>query len=108
MPSLRASLPTSAASRLASLRRPWSTVTAISFGFALSDLRQRAASSMSAVESGPPETASNKTGNCSRPEKSDLASDCETEEVSAVATLLFLRDVALHGRRRLGIFAADF
>src|SRR6185312_5045983 len=80
---------------------------AISFGLVLSVLRQRAARTMSAVESGPPETASTKTGHCSRPAKSDLASDCETAEDSAVATLLFLCDVALHLRRRLRIFAAN-
>src|SRR3954469_14072773 len=108
MPSLRASLTTAAASPLASLRKPWSTVMAISFGFVLSALRQLAASTMSAVESGPPETASTSAGDCSRPEKSDFASEAETGEVSAVATRLFLCDVALHLRRRLRIFAADF
>src|SRR5579885_765146 len=80
---------------------------ATSFGPLLSALRQRAASHSSAVESGPPETASTSTGNCSRPEKSCLASDCETDDASAVATLLFLGDVALHLRRGLRIFASD-
>src|ERR1041385_137970 len=80
---------------------------AISFGLVLSVCRQRAASTMSAVESGPPETASISAGNLSRPAKSDLASDCERGEASAVATLLFLRHVVLHLRGRLRILAAD-
>src|SRR5664279_489942 len=80
----------------------------MSFGLAFSDLRQRAASTISAVESGPPETASTNTGNCSRSEKSALASVAETDEVSAVRTLLFLRDAALHGSRGARKFAPDF
>src|ERR1700686_5494854 len=53
-------------------------VTAISFGLTLSDLRQRAASTRSAVESGPPETASPSAGKRPRSEKSELASVAET------------------------------
>src|SRR5512139_1500010 len=75
--SLRARRATAAASRLDSLRRPWSTVTATNFGFVLSASRQRAANTISAVESGPPDTASTRTGKACRPEKSAFASDGE-------------------------------
>ena len=59
-------------------RRPWSTVTATSFGPRLSALRQRAASQSSAVESGPPETARSRTGMSAKKPRSSLASAAET------------------------------
>src|SRR4029078_5151252 len=59
---------------------------------------------MSAVESGPPETASTRTGKDCSPEKSDVISDAETAFASAVRTLLFLGDPALHA----GAAARDF
>src|SRR5690242_16228075 len=96
MPSLRARRATAAASALDSFRSAWSTVTATNFGLVLSESRHCAARIMSAVESGPPDTASTRTGKDCRSEKSDLASDAETAFASAVRTLLFLRDPALH------------
>src|ERR1035441_10496982 len=114
-------------------------VTAISFGKFLGPLlralRQRAASTISAVESGPPETASTSAGKWSRSEKSDLASVAETgaafcvgmifirkpvpsiesspracfsDHTLAVRTLLFLRDAAFRGSRGARKFAPDF
>src|SRR6185437_17021686 len=104
-------------------------VTATSLGPVLRAARQRAISIISAVESGPPDTASSKTGKSERSEKSAFASDTETGKdfsvgmilsgnrfppsgimpyISAAHALLFLRDAALHAGRRLGIFAADF
>src|SRR6187401_4324 len=62
---------------------------------------------MSAVESGPPETASTRTGKDCSPEKSDFASDAETAFASAVRTLLFLRDPALHAGRGARKFAPN-
>src|SRR6185312_13124239 len=82
-------------------------VTARSPGPSLRAARQRAASSSSAVESGPPETASTSAGNLARSEKSAFASAAETGAVSAVRTLLFLGDAALHVGGGLRIFAAD-
>src|SRR5262249_30412614 len=99
---------TAAASCRDSLRSPWSIVTAMSFGLALSVSRQRAARTISAVESGPPDTASTMTGMVCRSEKSVFASDAETAFASAMRTLLFLRDTAFHAGRGLRIFAADF
>src|SRR5476651_2454335 len=80
----------------------------MSFGPALSALRQRAASTISAVKSGPPDTASTNAGKFSRPEKSDLASVAVTADESAVRTLGFLFDAALHARRGARKFASDF
>src|SRR4029079_14394578 len=94
--SLCASRATAAASALDSFRSPWSTVTATSSGLVSSESRHCAAMTMSAVESGPPETASTRTGKDCSPEKSDVTSDAETALASAVRTLLFLRDPALH------------
>src|ERR1051325_2423890 len=62
---------------------------------------------ISAVESGPPDTASTRTGKFCRPAKSVLSSDAETAFASAVRTLLFLRHAALHTRGRARIFAPD-
>ena len=83
-------------------------VTAVSFGLDLSDCRHRAASTISAIESGPPDTASTSTGKRARPKKSDLASAAVTGAASAVHTLLFARHAALHGRRGAWKFAPDF
>lgn len=52
-------------------------VTATSFGFVLSASRQRAASSINAVESGPPDTARTSAGHACNPEKSAMASAAE-------------------------------
>src|SRR5665213_2650333 len=109
-------------------------VTASSAGLPFSASRQRVASTINAVESGPPETASTSAGKCSRSEKSDLASAAETGEDScvgmiffrkpvptlgsgprasfsdhilAVCALLFLGDAAFHARRGAREFAAD-
>src|SRR5690349_17057948 len=108
IPSFRASRATATASCFDSLRKPWSMVTATRSGFAFNASRQRAASTMSAVESGPPDTANTSTGKDCRPEKSALASDAETPRASAVRTLLFLRDAALHAAGGARIFASDF
>src|SRR5690349_1034719 len=81
---------------------------AISFGLVLSESRQRAARTISAVESGPPETASMMTGMACRSEKSVFASDAETAFASAMRTLLFLRDTAFHAGCGLRVLAADF
>src|SRR5664279_781729 len=86
-------------------------VTAISFGPRLRASRQRAASTIRAVESGPPDTASTSAGNRSRSEKNDLASVAEIGVdccALAVRTLLFLLDAALHARRGARKLAADF
>src|SRR3989304_3680137 len=80
---------------------------AISWGGRLSVSRQRAKSQSSAVESGPPETASSNAGKDCRSENNDLASVTEIIS-SAVDTLLFLCDAALHARRGARKFAPDF
>src|SRR5690348_13581723 len=107
MPSLRARRPTLAASPFDSARKPWSMVTAINFGFFASASRQHAARTISAVESGPPETASTRTGVSTSSEKSAFASDAETASVSAMRTLLFLRDAAPHARGGMRKLAPD-
>src|SRR5262245_52396615 len=94
-------------------RRPWSTVTATSFGPRRSCARQRAARTMSAVESGPPDTASTSAGHDARSANSFAASADETGGAFAAAgsaadTLLFPLDALLHIGRGAGIFAADF
>src|SRR5665213_2396076 len=83
-------------------------VTARSDGFCVSASRQRAASHSSAVESGPPETASTSAGKVSRPENSDLASVALMTAESAVRTLEFLRHAALHAGCGARIFTRYF
>src|ERR1700722_13260252 len=82
-------------------------VTAISFGARLSRFAQRAASTSSAVESGPPDTASTRPGKSSRPRNSAFASPSATA-ASAVGTLLFPVDALLHAQRGARIFAQHF
>src|SRR5580700_10946280 len=79
-------------------------VTATSFGARLSRFAQRAASTKSAVESGPPDTASTRPGKSSRPRNSAFASPSPTLP-SAVGTLLFPVDALLHAHRGARIFA---
>src|ERR1700674_3980536 len=63
---------------------------------------------MSAVESGPPETASRRRELAVRSPSSASASDAETGvSSSAFDTLLFPLDALLHGDRGARIFAAD-
>src|ERR1700719_1129057 len=82
-------------------------VTAMSFGARLSRFAQRAASTSSAVESGPPDTASTRPGKSSRPRNSAFASPSPTLP-SAVGTLLFPVDALLHAHRGARIFAQHF
>src|SRR5579871_2235562 len=86
-------------------------VTAVSRGGRLrcflSALTQRAASTKSAVESEPPETARRSAGTRSRPLNSALASSSRTAS-SAMATLLFPLHGLLHACRRVRIFAQHF
>src|ERR1700683_5672832 len=63
-----------------------------------------AASTSSAVESGPPETAITNPAKPSRPRNSAFASSSRTGS-SAVGTLLFPVHVLLHGQRSARIFA---
>src|SRR6202047_474423 len=78
----------------------------MSCGPFLSAARQRAASTIRAVESGPPETASRSAGADLSPANSVLASVAETgAPCSAADTLLFPVDALLHAERRAGIFA---
>src|SRR5579862_3862087 len=79
-------------------------VTATSFGARLSRFAHRAASTKSAVESGPPDTASTRPGKSSRPRNSAFASPSPTLP-SAVGTLLFPVDALLHAHRGARIFA---
>src|SRR5262245_10573705 len=80
----------------------------MSFGPRLMRLRQRAASSSSALESGPPETARTSAGADWRPANSVSASLEVIGSVrSAAGTLLGRRHALLHAARGLGIFAAD-
>src|SRR5580704_7522960 len=67
---------------------------------------QRAASTSSAVESGPPETAITNPGKPCRPRNSAFASSSRTAS-SAVGTLLFPVHILLHGQRSARIFAQD-
>src|SRR3984893_2422015 len=76
----------------------------MSFGARLSRFAQRAASTRSAVESGPPDTASTRPGKSSRQRNSALASPSATA-ASAVGTLLFPVDALLHAHRGARIFA---
>ena len=65
---------------------------------------QRAASTRSAVESGPPDTARTRPRKYSRPENNAFASSARTA-CSTVDTLLFPIHVLLHACRRARIFA---
>src|SRR5215208_2027754 len=111
-PRLFASRATWRASAAASFRKPWSTVTARSFGPRLCALRQRAARKSSAVESGPPETASTAAGAETRSSNRSLASAAESGRSSsarsAADTLLFRCHVLFHVCGSAGVFAADF
>src|SRR6185437_14427890 len=80
---------------------------AISFGPRLRDLRQRAASTSSAVESGPPDTARIRAECDDAKPKSNSASAAKTAPVSAVDTLLFPLDALPDACGRARIFAAD-
>src|SRR6516165_2263418 len=82
-------------------------VTAISAGPRRSRLRQRAASASSAVESGPPETASNNARASARSAKRTSASASDSG-YSAAGTLLFSLGGLLYAVRRARIFSADF
>src|ERR1700686_3097120 len=108
IPSWRARRLTAAASRFASGRSPWSTVTARSFGARrrrfLRSLAQRAAITNSAVESEPPETARRSPRKPSRPLNSALASASRTAW-SAMATLLFSVHSLFYARRCARVFA---
>src|SRR5215471_2444463 len=109
MPSRRASALTARASPAEARRKPWSTVTASSFGATFSRPCQRAMSSSSPVESGPPETARTRVGKRRSEANSAFASAAETgAAASAVDTLLFSLDPLLHPRRRAGEFARHF
>src|SRR5271169_3327979 len=82
-------------------------VTATSLGARLSRFAQRAASTRSAVESGPPDTARISPRKFSRPKNSAFASSSRTA-CSAVDTLLFLVHALLHALRGARIFAQHF
>src|SRR5690348_4782347 len=73
--------------------------------------RHCAASNNSAVESGPPDTASTTAGADARSEKRMLASAAVSGAASSAAlaadTLLFRGHRLLHVGGRVGIFAAD-
>src|SRR5262249_23781503 len=90
-------------------RKPWSTVTAMSFGPRLSAPRQRAISISSAVESGPPETARTRARTRASGASNAFASAAETGAASSAAdTLLFSLDPLPHRGRRARKFAQDF
>src|SRR5215467_810219 len=81
----------------------------MSAGPFLSAARQRAASTSSAVESGPPETARTRAGAERKSSNSVLASAAETGAASSAAdTFLFPVDALLHADRCARIFARDF
>src|SRR5215468_7601887 len=107
----------------------------MSFGLVLSESRQRAASSISAVESGPPDTARAMTGSACRSAKSVLVSDGaiasdfwsdmivtesrfpppdqvrgagHRDHILAVRAFLLLLDAAFHVGRGPRILASDF
>src|SRR5215510_7940988 len=108
-PSRRASSLTARASPADAGRKPWSTVTAMSFGPRLSALRQRAISINSAVESGPPETARTRAETRASGANNAFASAAETGAASSAAdTLLFSLDPLPHRGRRARKFAQDF
>src|ERR1700751_4679104 len=78
-------------------------VTATSFGARLIRFAQRAASTSSAVESGPPDTARTRPREFSRPENKAFASSSRSAR-SAVRALLFTVDALLHTERSARIF----
>src|SRR5215472_14991231 len=78
-------------------------VIATSFGARLSRFAQRAASTSSAVESGPPETARMRPREFSRPENNAFASSSR-RAWSAVGAFLFTVDALLHAERSARIF----
>src|SRR6266508_4051712 len=81
----------------------------MSFGPRFSARRQRAMSSSSAVESGPPETARTRAGAWTSGANSAFASAAETGAASSAAdTLLFSLDPLLHRRRRAWELAQHF
>src|ERR671930_141596 len=81
----------------------------MSLGPRFSARRQRAMSSSSAVESGPPETARMRAGAWTSEANSAFASPAETGAASSAAdTLLFSLDPLLHRRRRARGFAHHF
>src|SRR5581483_3923443 len=82
-------------------------VTASNRGGFFARFAQRAASSKSAVESGPPDTATTKLGKSSRPRNSASNSSSPTA-ASAVGTLLFPLHVLLHRERCARILAHHF
>ena len=108
MPSLCASFSTALASRFDSLRSPWSTVTATSCGdFARP--RQRAASTINAVEFGAAGDGEDQEGKWSRARNSRFASASETGDASSAADAFLLTVDALPDRdRRARIFAQHF
>src|SRR5215217_6515453 len=80
---------------------------AISFGPCLRRARQRAASHIIAIESGPPDTATMRAGACERSANSAAASAARTGASDAADTLLFPLRGLLHVGRRLRIFAGN-
>src|SRR5262245_50818354 len=108
-PRWRARRLTARASPADARRKPWSTVTAMSFGPCLNALRQRAISINSAVESGPPETARTRAETRASGANNAFASAAETGAASSAAdTLLFSLDPLLHRGRCARKFAQDF
>src|SRR4029079_4034786 len=79
----------------------------MSSGPRFSDLRQRAASRRSAVESGPPEMARMRAGWPARPANSDrISAALSAAPPSAADTLLLALDALLHGGGGFRILAA--
>src|SRR4051794_32556543 len=84
-------------------------VTATSFGPRRSALRQRAAMTSNAVESGPPEMARTRIEWLARSANSDWISVAFSAAApSALNTLLLALDALLHRGGRLRILAVDF
>src|SRR5579864_8006031 len=82
-------------------------VMAQSRGATLRRCAQRAASTIIAVESGPPETARTRAGSAARSANNWSASVSLTGPLAA-DTLLFPVDRLLHARRRARVFAGHF
>src|SRR5688572_14971439 len=109
MSSLRANIATAFASRFDSRRSPWSIVTATSAGGLLKAARQRAASSINAVESGPPETARTNAGQEPSAAKRPFASATETGFASSAADAFLLTvDALSDANRGARVLAQDF
>src|SRR5579871_4948096 len=96
---------TAAASRVDSGRRPWSIVTATRRGDGRSFARQRAMRWSSAVESGPPETATTRAGSAARSANRTSASASLTAP-STPRTLQFPLDSLFDARLCARIFPA--